>query len=93
MTQIGNVIEVNAVKEHLCKMKESGLIAHWELPFDRLLTRLTAAIFYISPEDGTDEEEIWKALAIHERLHYQLNEDHKLSTLKWRVEFNQGFDL
>lgn len=93
MTQIGNVAEVNAVKDHLDKMKETGLIAQWELPFEHLLTRLTAATFFITPADGTYEEEIWKTLANHERLHYQLNEDHELSKLKYKVEFNKDFAL
>ncbi len=51
MAQIGNVPEINLVKEHLDKLKSAGFINEWELPYENLLTRLTAAIFFLTPAD------------------------------------------
>jgi hypothetical protein len=89
MSQIGNVPEINAVKNHLNALKDRGLIKAWEIPYENLLTRLTAAIFFLTPEEQSPVEEIWKELETHPRLQYQLNEDKKLSSLQWRVEFNR----
>ncbi|NVO09183.1 MAG: hypothetical protein HXX16_04395 [Bacteroidales bacterium] len=93
MAQIGNVPEIKAVKKHLDELKEKRLILAWELPYENLLTRLTAAIFFLTPTDDSKLEEIWKELEIHEMLTYRLNEEKKLSQLVWRVEFNKGFEL
>jgi len=93
MAQIGNVPEIIAVKKHLDDLKEKGLVKEWELPYENLLTRLTAAIFFLTPVDDTKLEEIWKELEPHTRLTYRLNEEKKLSQLQWRVEFNKGFEI
>ncbi len=93
MVQIGNVPEIKAVKKHLDELKEKGLIANWELPYENILTRLTAAIFFLTPSDNSQLDEIWKELETHKMLQYRLNEDKKLSELDWRVEFNKGFEL
>jgi hypothetical protein len=93
MAQIGNVPEIKAVKKHLDELKEKGLVSAWELPYENILTRLTAAIFFLTPTDDSKLDEIWKELEVHKMLTYRLNEEKKLSQLVWRVEFNKGFEL
>lgn len=88
-----HVPEIIAVKEHLDELKESGLVKEWELPYENILTRLTAAIFFLTPTDDSKLDEIWKELDKHPRLIYRLNEEKKLSQLVWRVEFNKDFEL
>ncbi len=93
MVQIGNVPEIKAVKKHLEGLKEKGLVSEWELPYENILTRLTAAIFFLTPSKESELEEIWRELDIHEMLTFRLNDEKKLSQLVWRVEFNKGFEL
>jgi hypothetical protein len=93
MAQIGNVPEIKAVKNHLEEMKNAGLIDEWEIPYEDVLTRLTAAIFFLTPKDDSKLEEIWRALEVHKMLQYKANETRMLSQLAWRVEFNKGFEL
>lgn len=93
MVQIGNVPEIKAVKKHLDELRKKGYIAEWELPYENILTRLTAAIFFLTPADDSKLEVIWKELEVHKMLQYRLNEDKKLSQLAWRVEFNKDFEL
>lgn len=93
MSTIGNVPEIKGVKRHLDELKERGLIKEWEIPYEELLTRLTAAIFFLTPSDNSRLEEIWAELEGHKMLQYRPNEEKKLSGLEWRVEFNKGFSL
>lgn len=93
MSQVGNVPAIKTVKQHLEELKERGLISQWELPYENLLTRLTAAVFFLTPADDSKLDEIWKELEGHDMLQYRLNEEKKLSSLQWRVEFNKGFSL
>jgi hypothetical protein len=93
MTQIGNVREIIAVKNHLDVLKEKGLIKEWEIPYEEILTRLAAAIFFLTPEQETNLGELWKELEVHNMLQYRLNEEKKLSQLEWRIEFNKGYEL
>jgi hypothetical protein len=93
MAQIGNSPDIRSVKQHLGELKEKGLIQEWELPYENLLTRLTAAIFFLTPAKESAIGEIWKELGTHEMLQYRPNEEKKLSRLEWRVEFNKGFEL
>jgi hypothetical protein len=87
------VQDIYDVKLHLDELKDKGLINEWELPYENILTRLTAAIFFLTPTDESKLDEIWKELEKHKMLHYRLNEEKKLSPLEWRVEFNKGFEL
>ena len=88
-----HVPEIIEVKKHLDELKDKGLLTDWELPYENILTRLTAAIFFFTPTDDSKLEEIWKELDKHPRLTYRLNEERKLSQLVWRVEFNKDFEL
>ncbi len=88
-----NVPAITDVKKHLDELKEKGLIKVWELPYENLLTRLTAAIFFLDVTDESKLDEIWKELDKHPMLIYRKNEEQKLSKLEWRVEFNKDFEL
>ena len=93
MIATGYTPEIEAVKTQLRELKKNNRISEWELPYEEILTRMTAAIFFLAPAAGTDIGEIWAALEIHDGLQYRPNEEKKLSGLPWRVEFNKGFEL
>lgn len=93
MVQVGNVPEIKAVKKHLDELKARGTVKEWELPYENILTRLTAAIFFLTPDADSKLDEIWKELSTHPRLTYRRNDEKKLSQLDWRVEFNKDFVL
>jgi len=93
MVQVGNVPEINAVKKQLSDMEDRGLVRAWELPYEHILTRLTAAIFFLTPSDETRIEDIWKELSEFPRFTSRVNQEKKLSKLDWRVEFNKDFVL
>lgn len=93
MANVMNVPEIIAVKEHLDQLKERGLVKEWYLPYENILTRLTSAIFFLSPTDDSKLDEIWKELEVHKMLQYRLNKEKRLSQLEWRVEFNKGFEI
>lgn len=93
MAQIGNIPEIKAVKGHLDQLKAKGLIEAWEIPYENVLTRLTAAIFFLTPSNPSNLNEIWKELETHKMLMYRLNEKKELSELEWRVEFNKDFSI
>ena len=93
METTGYIPEIEAVKTHLREWKKNNRISEWELPYEEILTRLTAAIFFVTPAAGTDIGELWAALEIHDGLQYRPNDEKKLSGLPWRVEFNKGFEL
>lgn len=92
MAQIGNVPGIVSVKEHLDRLVEKGLIKAWELPYENILTRLTAAIFFFTPTNDSILNEIWDELKAHGSVKYRLNEEKKLSGLEWRVEFNKDLE-
>lgn len=89
MTQIGNVNEIIEIKNYLEQMKLDGLIASWELPYENILTRREAAIFFLSPSSDDKLQEIWTRLNIFTGLRYMENENKKLSQLDFTVEFSQ----
>jgi len=89
MTQIGNIAGIKAVKLQLEELKEKGLVKEWELPYENILTRLSAAIFFLTPADGVDAGEIWEELKTFEGFQYRKNEEKKLSGMEWRIEFSR----
>jgi hypothetical protein len=93
MVQVGNVKEINNIKSKLESLKKKGLVKQWELPYENILTRLTAAIFFVTAADKQSEEKIWEELGKEPMFTYRVNEEKKLSQLEWRVEFNKGFEI
>ena len=89
MSAFGNVPEINIIKKHLEQLKINGLIQEWEIPYEEIITRLTAAIFFITPARETTPEMIWKEMEVYEGFQYRANTEKKLSRLMWRVTFNK----
>lgn len=92
MARIGNVTEIQAVKKQLDKLKEKGIISDWELPYEHILTRLSAAIFFLTPKDKDNTEDIWKVFDSNNMFQYRPNKERVLSQLAWRVQFNKGLE-
>lgn len=89
MARIGHVPEIIAVKDRLEELKNKNLIKDWELPYENLLTRLTAAIFFVEPIGGEEMEPVWEELKEFTYFRYSTNGEEKLSKMKWRVEFSE----
>lgn len=88
-----HVPEIINVKEKLEDLKSRGLIKEWELPYENILTRLNAAIFFITPADTIAEDQLKEKLSeIEEIQEFRLNEEQKLSKLKYRVMFGKPFE-
>jgi len=85
------VKKIHEVKEHLEQLKASGLIEQWELPYENLLTRLTAAIFFLTPSKDhlEDHSAMWRELEKYEDFSYRPNREKKLSSLVYRVTFSK----
>ena len=84
------VKKINDVKEQLEQLKSKGIIEDWALPYENLLTRLSAAIFFVTPvrEDQDVLSAIWDPLQEFEDFSFRINEEKKLSKLRYRVTFN-----
>jgi|GEM_PF-346209 len=88
------VPEIIEVKEHLEKLKtEKKLVSEWELPYEGILTRRSAAIFFFTPADESLMEEITKELGVYPGFDFRENTEKRLSPLKYRVTFDKGFVL
>jgi hypothetical protein len=83
------VKEINEIKKQLEQLRANGLIENWELPYENLLTRLSAAIFFLTPITEDIEVKIWQELGKHEDFSFRLNQDKKLSGLMYRVTFSK----
>ena len=82
------VPEIIEVKDELEAIKKKGLIKDWELPYENLLTRRDAAIFFVEPVDNeADIETVWETLRKFEDFNFQSNEEAKLSKMKYEVTF------
>jgi len=86
MVQIGNVPEIVSVKACLITLQEQEVITAWELPYENLLTRLTAAIFYFSLEKNVQLSEIQNMLQSFGTPVCEENKD-TLSDLSYRLTF------
>lgn len=86
-----NVPEINEVKEVLTDFKSKGIIEEWELPYENLLTRRSAAIFFLTPDGKYAESAstIWEQLDNYENFSFRVNEEKKLSKLQYRVTFSK----
>jgi hypothetical protein len=83
------VKEINGIKKQLEHLKEDGLVEKWELPYENLLTRLSAAVFFLTPVKEELEPSIWKELGKHEDFSFRLNQEKKLSSLMYRITFEK----
>lgn len=84
-----HVPEIIEVKENFDELKKQGLIKDWELPYENLLTRRTAAIFFLSPSDQEDDlDNVWNELSKYDNFSYRINDEKKLSELLYRITFS-----
>ncbi|MCG8318433.1 MAG: hypothetical protein MI921_02925 [Cytophagales bacterium] len=86
-----HIPEIIEVKEHLEALKKKEIIKDWELPYENLLTRRSAAIFFLTPKDDNEPslKMIWKELGKYENFSSRLNVEKKLSDLMFRVTFSK----
>ena len=83
-----NVPDITEIKEHLESLKNSGLIEQWELPYENLLTRRSAAIFFVKPSSTEVSKKIWSELAKYDDFFFRENTEKTLSQLDYRITFN-----
>ena len=81
--------EIIEVKDHLEMMKTNGLLKEWELPYENLLTRRSAAIFFLTPVESSAIVGIANELDKYEHFSYRVNSEKKLSALEYRVTFSK----
>jgi hypothetical protein len=81
--------EIIEVKDHLERMKTNGLLKEWELPYENLLTRRSAAIFFLTPVASSGIGGIVNELDKYEHFSYRVNSEKKLSALEYRVTFSE----
>jgi hypothetical protein len=86
-----HVPEIIQVKDVLAELEQEGVITKWELPYENLLTRRSAAIFFVTPAGAMDElpESITSRLDVYENFSYRLNAEKKLSKLDFRITFSR----
>ena len=87
MAQILNVPEIIKVKTHLDQLQEKGLVKQWELPYENLLTRLSAAIFFLTPASEEQMETVTAELKQYPNFQCRENTEKKLSQLMYRITF------
>lgn len=83
-----HVPEILEVKELLQNLKTNGLIGDWELPYENILTRRSAALFFVTPASEATSELIWKELEKYDNFSYRTNDEKKLSKLTYRISFS-----
>ncbi|MCI9098261.1 MAG: hypothetical protein HFI95_19265 [Lachnospiraceae bacterium] len=88
MAQIGNIPEICKIKEELESMKQEYLLIEWELPYENLLTRCSAAIFFLTPYSEEKLPEIWRRLGKYDNFRQRRNTEKHLSQMNYRVEFS-----
>ncbi len=84
-----HVPEIIEVKSLLAELKAQGLIAEWELPYENILTRRSAAIFFVTPKDEASSSRVWEKLESFENFSVRENTEKKLSGLRHRVTFSK----
>lgn len=82
------VPEIIEIKKKLDRLKEEGLVTEWELPYENLLTRLTAGIFFLTPAPDVPADRIWNAFSDDKDFSFRINTEQKLSKLMYRVTFS-----
>lgn len=82
--------DIQAVKDELAVLRQEGLVKEWELPYENLFTRLSAAIFFLTPVESIPDAEslIWARLGRYEDFSHRLNTETRLSGLRYRITFN-----
>lgn len=84
------VKEINEVKKQFEDLKAAGYIKQWALPYENLLTRLSAAIFFFTPAGDEPDTlaRITDELGVHDHFSFRSNKERKLSDLLYSVTFS-----
>ena len=91
MAQILNVPEIIEIKKKLAELQAGGLVKEWELPYENLLTRLSAAIFFVTPSGEEQMKAIVDAFKEYPHFAYRENTEKKLSQLMYRITFEDPY--
>ena len=86
MMQIFNIPDIQNFKLLLNTCKEKGLIERWELPYEQLLTRLQAAIFFFEINQEVVPDELYLLLSDYPNLVIRRNEG-TMSSMGYRLSF------
>lgn len=89
MGQIGNVEEIKRIKACLDTLKKNGLIIEWELPYENLLTRYTAAIFFFTPAENFNPADIRQYLTEFPDANVLPHEPANISRMPYKIVFDQ----
>lgn len=85
-----HIPEIISVKEKLDELKEKGAIFQWELPYENLLTRLDAAIFFIELPEGKDtRQECIAGLHQFGNITIETNAEKRLSGCSYQLVFRR----
>jgi len=87
MNKIGNVKEIKEVKSIFAQLSSGGIVKTWELPYENLLTKLSAAIFFFSSDNNQDVNNVDYALGKIPGYRRKTNDVYELSKLDYRVDF------
>lgn len=87
MAQILNIPEIIKIKNHLTELQSKGLVKEWELPYENLLTRLSAAIFFVTPAGEEQMKAIVNTFKDCPNFSCRENTEKKLSQLMYRITF------
>ena len=84
------VPEIIEVKENFEMLKQQGFILKWELPYENLLTRRSAAIFFFTPSSTTEDNmnKVISQLSKYPNFSFRSNTEKKISTMDYRVTFS-----
>lgn len=83
-----HIPEIIEIKNLLDQIQKKGLISSWELPYENLLTRRSAAIFFVTPSSTTSMQMIGEQFLKYDNFSYRENSEMKLSLLKYRITFS-----
>ncbi|NMM55480.1 hypothetical protein [Paenibacillus aquistagni] len=90
MVQIGMIEEIQSVKSCLEKLKQKGIIIAWELPYENLLTRLNAAIFFFTPSEGVNPVVIQEHLIEYPNASVTPHQPAAISQMPYKIAFEQS---
>lgn len=82
------VPEISQVKSYFEELQGQGLVKEWALPYENLLTRLNAAIFFFTPADEASVPAIEAKFGQYEHFSFRPNQEKRLSMLQYRVTFS-----
>ena len=88
MAKLGDIKEIKQLKECLEGMKVKGWINEWELPYENLLTRLSAAIVFIKPSNDDFISKIIETLEETVQIQCTISENTLRLALPYKITFS-----